>query len=222
MAAGPLRRWAEGSRSDPSLLPRSAADIVDAIEALVRNSDADTVADLRSTIEDTDPVSTVCQAWADGILAESAGASAAAFDSAVGAVDSLPTARPFLSARIALASGERLRRDGERVLARGRLRIALAHFQSLEAEPWAERTGRELRATGEHVRSRATSSLGELTPQELQVARLIASGATYKEAAARLFLSAKTIEFHLGKVYRKLGVRSGKELAALYAREEFE
>jgi DNA-binding CsgD family transcriptional regulator len=123
-------------------------------------------------------------------------------------------AYPVETARTYLAYGERLRRAGRRVEARAQLRLALEIFERLGAAVWAERTRQELTATGETVRTRPGSTpLEELTPQEYQVARAVARGATNREAASALFLSAKTVEFHLGNVYRKLGVRSRTELA---------
>jgi DNA-binding CsgD family transcriptional regulator len=90
-------------------------------------------------------------------------------------------------------------------------------LERLGAEPWAEQARAELRATGERVRRRTTTALGELTSHELQVALVVRRGATNKEAAAQLYLSPKTIEKHLGSVYRKLGVRFRTELAAVFA-----
>jgi len=120
--------------------------------------------------------------------------------------------RALERARTQLAYGERLRRDGERVRAREQLKAALEAFESSGAAAWAERARDELRATGEHIRS-DDRAREELTPQELQVALVVTEGATNKEAASRLFLSPKTIEFHLRNAYRKLGVRSRTELA---------
>jgi DNA-binding CsgD family transcriptional regulator len=127
---------------------------------------------------------------------------------------------PFLLARITLSLGERLRREGSRREARDELRAALAVFEQLDAEPWSERARRELRASGETARRRQVSTLDELTPQELQIARLIAAGASQKEAAATLYLSPKTIEYHLGKVYRKLAITSGRQLQHRLAEQE--
>ena len=118
----------------------------------------------------------------------------------------------FQEARTQLCYGARLSRTGARAEGRERLRHALADFDALDAEPWTERTRTELRASGETIR-RARHQVGtELTPQELQVALQVAEGKTNKEAAAALFLSPKTVEFHLGRVYPKLGVRSRGEL----------
>ena len=81
-------------------------------------------------------------------------------------------------------------------------------------DAFAERARRELQATGETVRKRTVATLDELTPQEVQVARLAVGGQTNPEIAAQLFLSPRTVEWHLGKVFGKLGVRSRKELRA--------
>jgi DNA-binding CsgD family transcriptional regulator len=122
---------------------------------------------------------------------------------------------PFERARTSLAYGERLRRDGHRAEARRRLQSPLEEFDRLGARPWAERARVELRASGQTVRTPEQRSSNDLTPQELQVAAIVAGGATNREAAAALFLSGKTIEFHLGNVYRKLGIRSRSELARI-------
>jgi DNA-binding CsgD family transcriptional regulator len=95
--------------------------------------------------------------------------------------------------------------------ARRHLRHALTIFDALGAEPWAERCETELASSGETLNR--SSSARSLTPQERQVANIVAAGATNREAAASLFVNSKTIEFHLGNVYRKLGVRSRTELA---------
>jgi DNA-binding CsgD family transcriptional regulator len=127
---------------------------------------------------------------------------------------------PFEVARTELCLGERLRRSRRRREARTALRSAIERFERLGAAPWAERANTELRASGETVQPGAVIATNELTPQELQVALTVARGATNREAGAALFLSPKTIEAHLGRVYRKLDIRSRTELAALLAREE--
>ncbi len=119
----------------------------------------------------------------------------------------------FETARTRLAYGQRLRRARERVLARAQLRAALETFERLDAEPWAENARAELAATGERLRRRDPSTIDELTPQELQIGLLLAGGRTTREAAATLFLSPKTIEYHLRHVYLKLGIHSREELA---------
>ena len=123
---------------------------------------------------------------------------------------------PYEEAHSRLCYGERLRRAGRRVEARRQLRDALATFERLRTEPWAERTRADLRASGETLRARGElTGLHELTLQDLQVALTIVAGMTNKEAAARLFLSTKTIEAHPHRTYRKLGIRSRHELAPL-------
>jgi DNA-binding CsgD family transcriptional regulator len=129
------------------------------------------------------------------------------------------TTVPFEQARTELCYGELLRRQGRRVDAREQLRAALPTFERLGAEPWAARARAELAATGERLRSPEARLTDELTSQELQVALIVATGVTNKEAAAALFLTPKTIEFHLGKIYRKLGVRSRTALARRLAED---
>jgi DNA-binding CsgD family transcriptional regulator len=123
----------------------------------------------------------------------------------------------FEAARTRLAFGARLRRARQRVRAREELRAALDTFDALGALPWAEQARAELAATGETARRRDPSTLDELTPQELQIARLLADGHTTREAAAAIFLSPKTVEYHLRHVYRKLRINSREELAAALA-----
>lgn len=123
----------------------------------------------------------------------------------------------FETARTRLAYGARLRRARQRVRARDQLRAALAVFDRLGATPWSDMARAELAATGETARRRDPSTRDQLTPQELQIALLLAAGRTTREAAATLFLSPKTIEYHLRSVYRKLAVNSRDELAATMA-----
>ena len=118
-------------------------------------------------------------------------------------------------ARTELAFGEHLRRARRRVDARVHLRTALEIFEDVGAAPWAERARQELRASGETARRRDDSPATALTPQELQVARLVAEGLPNREVAARLFVSPRTVEFHLRNVFGKTGVTSRTELARL-------
>jgi DNA-binding CsgD family transcriptional regulator len=122
-------------------------------------------------------------------------------------------------ARTQLAYGQRLRRSKRRRLAREQLHAALETFDEAGSRPWAERARAELRASGEHLRRRGQLAHEQLTPQELQVALAAAEGLTNKEIGARLFLSPKTVEFHLGNAYRKLDLRSRAELIKLFARQ---
>jgi DNA-binding CsgD family transcriptional regulator len=116
-----------------------------------------------------------------------------------------------------LCFGERLRRIGQRLRAREQLRAAIEIFADLGATPWLDRGTTELLATGERARRRDPSTIDDLTPQELQVATTIVAGNTTRETAAQLFLSPKTVEYHLRNAYRKLGVRSRDELAEALA-----
>ena len=140
----------------------------------------------------------------------------ASFGRALEVHDRLPM--PFERARTQLRLGERLRRTKRSGDAREPLREALDVFESLGAAPWAAQARAELAATGERSRRRVESGLGGLTPQELRIAVLVAEGATNREAAAALFLSPKTVGYHLGKVYGKLGINSRAQLATLVAR----
>jgi DNA-binding CsgD family transcriptional regulator len=123
--------------------------------------------------------------------------------------------RPFERARTELAYGELLRRARRRVDARDHLEAALDTFERLEAAPWAERARSELRASGQAARRRDPSTLVRLTPQELQVARFVARGLPTREVAAQLYLSPRTVDFHLRNVFAKLGISSRAQLAQL-------
>jgi ATP/maltotriose-dependent transcriptional regulator MalT len=116
-------------------------------------------------------------------------------------------------ARAHLLYGEWLRRENRRVDARAQLRAAHDLFVRIGMEAFAERAQGELLATGERVRKRTAETRDELTPQELQIARLARDGLSNPEIGARLFLSPRTVEWHLRKVFSKLGIRSRQELS---------
>ena len=122
---------------------------------------------------------------------------------------------PFDRARSQLLYGEWLRRHRRRVDARFHLRAASEIFQRLRVPPWEERARSELRASGETARKRDPSSRDQLTPQELQIARLVADGMTNPDVAAQLFLSPRTIDYHLRKVFAKLDIASRADLAGV-------
>src|SRR5829696_7639764 len=123
--------------------------------------------------------------------------------------------RPFERARTELAYGEFLRRHRRRVDAREHLRPALETFLALGARQWAERARAELRASGENARSRRADPDARLTPQEFQIARFVAKGLSNREVGAQLFLSPRTVDFHLRNVFAKLEIASRNELATL-------
>jgi DNA-binding NarL/FixJ family response regulator len=116
-------------------------------------------------------------------------------------------------ARTHLLYGEWLRRERRRLEAREQLRTAYEFFRDAGVEAFAERARIELEATGEHARRRTVDTLDQLTAQETQVARLAAQGETNRAIAARLFISASTVEYHLRKAFRKLGVKSRTQLS---------
>jgi DNA-binding CsgD family transcriptional regulator len=195
--------------------------VPDLVEAQVRagrpEEAAEMLAEFESAARDAD------RAWARAASARCRGllAPEAEFESVFAEALELhaATPTPFERARTELCLGERLRRARRRADARAPLRSALETFEQLGAGPWAERARHELAATGETVRPRDAVAADGLTSTELQVALLVGKGATNKEAGAALFLSPKTIETHLGRVYRKLSVRSRTELAHVLARD---
>ena len=125
--------------------------------------------------------------------------------------------RPEL-ARAHLLYGEWMRREGRRSAAREQLRTAHNMFAAIGMEAFAQRTRRELIATGETVRKCSAETRDELTPQEEQIVRLVRDGLSNPEIGARLFLSSRTVEWHLRKVYMKLGISSRRELWTASAR----
>jgi DNA-binding CsgD family transcriptional regulator len=162
--------------------------------------------------------------WAAGIASRSralvaTGAAAdALYAQAVEQLARTPV-RPEL-ARAHLLYGEWLRRENRRVDARLQLRAAHEIFVAMGADAFAERARGELLATGEKVRKRHVDTRTDLTPQEDHIARLAREGRTNPEIAAELFLSARTVEWHLRKVFTKLGITSRRELRdALSPRE---
>jgi len=121
--------------------------------------------------------------------------------------------RPEL-ARAHLLYGEWLRREGRRLDARAQLRTAHDMFAAIGMEAFAERARRERLATGEKVRKRTVETPDQLTPQEEQIARLAGDGLSNPDIGARLYISPRTVEWHLHKVFAKLGVTSRQGLAS--------
>jgi DNA-binding CsgD family transcriptional regulator/tetratricopeptide (TPR) repeat protein len=158
----------------------------------------------------------------DALVARCAGLSATDDDDAVTAFQAAlashaRSADPFEAARTRLLLGSRLRRSGSRVAARAELTAAADAFAAMELTAWYRRAADELAATGATARPRRPLATQPLTSQETRVALLVAQGCSNKEVAASLFLSPKTVEHHLGSVFRKRGFRSRTELAAAFA-----
>lgn len=131
------------------------------------------------------------------------------------AIEFAPALSPFDNARTSLLYGEWLRRRRRRVEARPHLRAALALFEQLSVAPWEERARSELRASGETARRRDPSRRDQLTPRELQIARLVADGMTNPQIAEQLFLSPRTIDYHLRNVFAKLDITSRADLVRI-------
>jgi DNA-binding CsgD family transcriptional regulator len=200
--------------TDVDLWP--AADLADAYLRLGRDDEARAVATAFAAAAEAkgQPWSRARALRCQGMVAADADA-AGYFDAALRMHEQTPDA--FETARTQLAYGERLRRARNRVLARDQLRAAAATFERLDARPWADRANAELAATGETLKRRDVDAIEELTPQELQIALLLTAGRTTREAAAALFLSPKTVEYHLRHVYQKLGIHSRDELTRALA-----
>jgi DNA-binding CsgD family transcriptional regulator len=198
--------------SQPYVRHWAVADLVDAAvhsghhdeaRAAVRALEAD-AARARS------PLLRVALAYARALLAEDDDAEAR-FQAALGAD---LAAWPFIRARLLLAHGAWLRRQRRVAESRAPLRAALEAFEALGAAPWGERARQELRASGETSRRRTPAARDDLTPQELQIARMAADGLSNRDIGQRLYLSHRTIGSHLYRIFPKLGVTSRADLHA--------
>jgi len=206
---------AEAVLADPDDLSFGPLATVELAEAASRTGRADTAVPAVERLEAATMVSgapwgVASAARSRALLSDGDAADALYRD----AIDRLrPTALRVDLARSHLVYGEWLRRERRHVEAREQLRIAHGLFSDFGMEGFAERARVELRATGEHARSRSVETENELTPQEAQISQLVAEGATNAEIAAQLFISPSTVEYHLHKVFRKLGVKSRTQLA---------
>lgn len=192
----------------PSVVWRSLPDRIEAAVGAGDEAGARAASELyaRSARHAATPESLALLARCRG-LAESS-------EDAFGEALSLHT-NPFEAARTALLLGERLRRAQRPGEARAHLRLAWETFEQTGARPWARRAQEELRAAGESGAAPPPSVLDALTPQELRIATLVADGLSSKQIAAQLFLSPRTVEYHLYKIYPKLGIGSRTDLARL-------
>jgi DNA-binding CsgD family transcriptional regulator len=190
------------------------------VEAYVGLGRADDARSLSQRLADATPAASPveltaqvqrCRALTAGDRAEAHRSFEAALESYAAHPDA------FERARTHLMFGSRLRRDGLRVLAREQLRAAHETFTELELTRWVRVAAAELNATGATVRTAGDGEPRDLTSQETRVALLVAAGKSNKEVAAALFLSPRTVERHLGSVFRKKGFRSRTELARAFA-----
>ena len=184
------------------------------VEAAVRTGDRDGAAAALSRLEERAPLAGT--PWALGTLALGRALTADGddaekfYDESVELLGQGPLA--LEQARSRLLFGEWLRRRKRRSDARKQLRAAYESFDAFGAVPYAERARIELLATGEKARRRTEETRFDLTPRERQVAAMAAAGQTNGEIATRLFVTASTVEFHLNKVFRKLGITSRKQI----------
>jgi DNA-binding CsgD family transcriptional regulator len=200
---------------DPNELRCSAWALAELVEASSRTGERERGADARRRL--TEITRARGTEWALGIEARSRALlseGGAAEHRYREAIDRLTRTRVRVElARAYLLYGEWLRREHRRLDAREQLRRAHELFEAFGAEAFAARADGELKATGERARKRIAETRDELTPQEAQIARLAAEGATNQEIAAQLFVSASTVDYHLRKAFRKLGVTSRTQLA---------
>jgi DNA-binding CsgD family transcriptional regulator len=210
----------QASNDTPELFVADWA-LVELVEAAARTGEAGLAAEAAARF--TRAASPSDADWALGLAARSqalvseADAAEALYVEAIARLDRTPL-RPEL-ARTHLLYGEWLRREGRRVDARDELRTAHELFAAIGMEAFSSRTRRELVATGEKVRERSAETRDQLTPQEEQIARLARDGLSNPEIGAMLYLSPRTVEWHLRKVFVKLEISSRKELTtALHTR----
>jgi DNA-binding CsgD family transcriptional regulator len=193
--------------------------LVELVEAGARSGARDeATAALRQLAERTSAVGTDCalgvEAWSRALLSDGEAAESLYRD----AITRLGRTRVTVHlARAHLVYGEWLRRENRRVDAREQLRTAHEMFSNAGADGFAERARRELQATGETARRRNTETRGLLTPQEAQIARLAQEGLSNPEIGAQLFISPRTVQYHLRKVFQKLEITSRNQLGRLPA-----
>jgi DNA-binding CsgD family transcriptional regulator len=205
---------AEQAAEDPHELGLSTWVPTEIIEAAVRSGDPERVAGPLQRLQEISRAAGTD--WALGVEARSRALLSegeVAERLYLEAIERLGRTRIRVAlARAHLLYGEWLRRQHRRTDAREQLRIAHQLYSSMGMEAFAERARRELLATGETVRKRSVKTRGELTAQEMQIARLANNGLSNPEIGARLFISARTVQYHLGKVFTKLDISSRAQL----------
>ncbi|MBV9830659.1 MAG: AAA family ATPase [Marmoricola sp.] len=227
-----VTRWAKSARASGSgdtfaalshlgrlrlpVLRRMAA--VDLVDAAVRAGEPETVAALLKELGvfaagTRRPWALAAVAFGHAMTTEDATKTEEAFEQAI--TQHATAGRPLEEARIRLSYGEWLRRAQRRVDSRGHLRHALETFTDARAEIYARRAAEELRASGETARKRDVSTLVDLTPMERKVAQLVATGLSNKDVAAQIWVSPRTVAFHLRNVFAKAGVTSRAQLVQL-------
>jgi len=211
-AAAPVGRSGMGGDALPV-----APDLVEAYVGLGRMAEATELTERYATANPppAGPLTDALVARCRGVVAPDLQTADACFAAALDPVAA--ALNPLEAARTRLLYGARLRRAGQRTAAREQLRAARDLFSAMDLTLWAARAADELAATGETARPRRPLSEEPLTSQETRVALLVARGLTNREVAATLFLSPKTVEHHLGSVFRKRGLRSRTELARAFA-----
>ncbi len=207
-----IERLVEGTGAEEPTIVPWAQDLIEAYVRLGRDAEARRVL---ARLEDqaassASPVAAAAAARSRGLLEEDF---EPAFTRALALDDQRPM--PFERSRTLLALGRRLHRAGRRAEARGQLRAAMEGFRQLGAEVWAGHAEQELRAAG--GRRRQQRDARSLTPQERRVAEAVQRGASNRAIAADMFLSPKTVEFHLRQIYRKLDIHSRTQLVAALA-----
>jgi DNA-binding CsgD family transcriptional regulator len=214
-----------GSGEHPLVLVMRTPDLVEAAVRLGRTEEVKESLDQLSAwaASSRHPRARAVEARCRALVAEDDAEADKLYNEALalhGEADRTGQSRPFDRARTQLLYGEWLRRQRRRVEARVPLQAALNTFEQLQATPWMRRAESELRAAGSAGRSGAPLPVAELTPQELQVVRLAREGASNREIGAQLFLSPRTVGYHLQNTFRKLGIRSRVELAQVRIDED--
>jgi DNA-binding CsgD family transcriptional regulator len=212
---------AEQAAANPHELWFATFAVVELIEAASRSARHERAAEALEVLSES--TRACATPWALGVearsraLLERGDAADAQYREAI---ERLQSTRLRLDlARAHLLYGEWLRRERRRLDAREQLRAAHDLFSDFGMEAFAERARVELQATGERARKRTADTLDQLTPQEAQIARLARDGLSNPEIGAQLFISARTVEWHLRKVFTKLGISSRRQLRSAFSEQ---